>query len=168
VLLRLNLALVRRHVLLHLPRLGLFLRAAGGMIDRFRFYCRCRRSNFGRRFFGGRRVACVLMAGGTAKVIGQWWEDARAVRTDANLPKIWVMDGSIRASRSGCVTPLGAQPTLPFSRTDSDNVGPFASAGDALTINHIPFDCNSLTTCNSPGYHLLPPFRNIKCFSFVK
>jgi hypothetical protein len=63
--------------------------------------------------FGGRRVACVPLAGGTAKVIGRTREDTCAVRANANLAEIWARDASVYASQSSCVAPLEhAQPTL--------------------------------------------------------
>jgi hypothetical protein len=41
------------------------------------------------KVFRGRRVACVPLARGTAKLIGRTREDAHAVRADVNLAQIW-------------------------------------------------------------------------------
>jgi hypothetical protein len=63
-------------------------------------------------------VACVSLAGVTAKVIGWPQENPRVVWIDVNLVQICAKDESIRSSRSGCVAPqvCAADPSIQSDR----------------------------------------------------
>jgi hypothetical protein len=75
---------------------------------------------------GGEGLEKGLGSGISQLSLGRWrkspgWprEDARAVRTDANLVQIWTRDGSDRTRRYGYIAPL--KKTLVTRRSDRIN-----------------------------------------------
>jgi hypothetical protein len=104
---------------------------------------------FWARVFRERRVTCVLLTRGTAKIIGQTEEDARAVQADANLAQFWAKDASVRASWFGYVAPLRSswrsRPVEPIQMRANHlcrhvgDVLTFCHQFEAPILSHLPF-----------------------------